>query len=171
MTIQDIGAIGEVLGAIGVIVTLLYLARQIRQSSHSIQGQTYDSIVRSLNEMNQFGINDREILSTSVRAVSGEKLSMEDDLRYTAFLLNLFRIVETAYHQHALGLVEKSDLYPIIDSTRVHLASSYGKRLWDSRRELHRPELQQFIDEVISQTDTTAIMKSYGIESSTKENT
>jgi hypothetical protein len=27
--IQDLGALGEILGAIGVVVTLIYLARQI----------------------------------------------------------------------------------------------------------------------------------------------
>ena len=30
MTLQDLGSIGEMIGAIGVVVTLLYLTKQIR---------------------------------------------------------------------------------------------------------------------------------------------
>ena len=33
MTIQDLGAIGDLLGGIAVVVTLIYLAAQIRQNT------------------------------------------------------------------------------------------------------------------------------------------
>jgi hypothetical protein len=37
MNLQDWGAIGEVVGALGVIVTLIYLAKQIRQNTHAME--------------------------------------------------------------------------------------------------------------------------------------
>jgi hypothetical protein len=37
MTLQDWGSIGEVIGAIAVVVTLIYLAKQIRQNTHSME--------------------------------------------------------------------------------------------------------------------------------------
>jgi hypothetical protein len=36
MTLQDWGAIGEVVGAVSVVVTLIYLAKQIRLNTHAI---------------------------------------------------------------------------------------------------------------------------------------
>ena len=36
MTLQDWGAIGEVVGALAVVVTLIYLTKQIRQNTHAI---------------------------------------------------------------------------------------------------------------------------------------
>jgi hypothetical protein len=36
MTIMELGAPGELLGAIGVIITLAYLTVQIKQNAHSI---------------------------------------------------------------------------------------------------------------------------------------
>jgi hypothetical protein len=36
MTLQDWGAIGEVVGAIAVVVTLIYLAKQIRLNTHAM---------------------------------------------------------------------------------------------------------------------------------------
>jgi hypothetical protein len=36
MTLQDWGAIGEVVGALAVVVTLIYLAKQIRMNTHAM---------------------------------------------------------------------------------------------------------------------------------------
>ena len=37
MNLQDWGAIGEVIGALAVVVTLIYLAKQIRQNTHAME--------------------------------------------------------------------------------------------------------------------------------------
>ena len=51
MSIQDWGAIGEIAGAIAVLLTLLYLAKQIKHSSDVAKVTSYhqaiDQIVRS----------------------------------------------------------------------------------------------------------------------------
>jgi hypothetical protein len=37
MTLQDLGNLGEFIGSIAVVITLIYVARQIRQSSEVSQ--------------------------------------------------------------------------------------------------------------------------------------
>ena len=37
MTLQDWGSLGEVVGAIAVVVTLIYLAKQIKQNTHAME--------------------------------------------------------------------------------------------------------------------------------------
>ncbi len=46
MSIIELGALGEFLGSIGVIATLIYLAIQIRQNTHSLSG--FNALVRNL---------------------------------------------------------------------------------------------------------------------------
>jgi len=48
VTIQDLGSLGELVGAIATVLTLLYLAFQIRQNSHLIQS----SIVQAERQAN-----------------------------------------------------------------------------------------------------------------------
>ncbi len=36
MTLQDLGNLGEFIGAIAVVISLVYLAAQIRQTQHSV---------------------------------------------------------------------------------------------------------------------------------------
>lgn len=58
MTIMELGALGELLGAVGVIVTLIYLAVQIKQNTHSMDenkrlalAQTYQMRADALQSM------------------------------------------------------------------------------------------------------------------------
>ena len=58
MTIMELGAIGELLGAIGVIATLIYLSMQIRQNTKSMEesrrlslAQTYQMRADALQDM------------------------------------------------------------------------------------------------------------------------
>ena len=45
MDIQDLGAIGELVGAIAVVISLFYLAFQIRANTKSIQGSSYQDLL------------------------------------------------------------------------------------------------------------------------------
>ena len=58
MTIIELGALGEFVGAIGVIATLVYLAAQIRQNTRSMEdgkrlalAQTYQMRADALQSM------------------------------------------------------------------------------------------------------------------------
>lgn len=47
MSIQDWAAIGEIVGAIAILITLIYLAIQIRQSTRATQAASRDSMSKS----------------------------------------------------------------------------------------------------------------------------
>ena len=58
MTLQDWGAIGEVIGALAVVVTLIYLAKEIRLNTHAMEesrklalAQTYQMRADALQAM------------------------------------------------------------------------------------------------------------------------
>ena len=44
MSIQDLGAIGELLAAVATLATLIYLALQIKQNTRSVQNSVADSL-------------------------------------------------------------------------------------------------------------------------------
>jgi hypothetical protein len=51
MSIQDWGAVGEIIGAIAVVVTLLYLATQIRHNTRSLRNAASSSVNAALQQM------------------------------------------------------------------------------------------------------------------------
>ena len=68
MNWEAIGAIGEILGAIAVLVTLVYLAAQIRQNSRFVKAATYHSTSRARNEFNFAVAMTPELSALLVRA-------------------------------------------------------------------------------------------------------
>ena len=61
MNWEAIGAIGELCGAAGVIVTLVYLSTQIRQNSRALMAQGYDEKTRALREITIFSHTPEQI--------------------------------------------------------------------------------------------------------------
>ena len=45
MTIQDLGAIGELIASVGVVVSLIYLAVQVRQNTRGIRTSAHQHII------------------------------------------------------------------------------------------------------------------------------
>jgi len=64
MTIQDLGAIGELLGSIAVLATLVYLALQTRQNTVAIAAQLDAARLNSVQEFNLAAATSTELLET-----------------------------------------------------------------------------------------------------------
>ena len=65
MNWEAIGTIGEILGAFVVIVTLFYLAMQIRQNTKAQSIATFESAMSGFNEVIRYSMGDIKYLSTT----------------------------------------------------------------------------------------------------------
>ena len=72
---EAIGAIGEILGAIAVLVTLIYLASQIKQSNNLARFTATKEILNQFNPLNEMVATDSEL--RKVLAKTGD-LSADD---------------------------------------------------------------------------------------------
>jgi hypothetical protein len=107
MSIQDWGAIGEVVGAIGVIATLVYLAIQIRQSTAMARMAALQNIIKGGVEHNR-GIADSESLARIItKGVDDpESLSNDERLRFNANAITLYHHLDAAYQMYECGLLD-----------------------------------------------------------------
>ena len=58
MNWDALSAIAELLGAAGVVVTLLYLSRQVRENTASVRRATTRDALQSVADFNQFVASD-----------------------------------------------------------------------------------------------------------------
>ena len=68
MTIMELGAIGEFIGAIAVVVTLIYLAFQMRQNTNALKLNTARSVTEELQEMFSLLASNQELAEIFVTA-------------------------------------------------------------------------------------------------------
>ncbi len=108
MNWEAAGAIGEILGAVGVIITLAYLSIQIRASTRATQVETADRILARVNE-SQGRLVESEELTALVRrgARSMESLESDERMRVRLLFFEMLRNSEQAVIFHRQGALDQ----------------------------------------------------------------
>jgi len=88
-------AVGESLGAVAVVVTLLYLSRQIRQNSHAVHVAALRDTTAQLNHWSELLASSPDVADNVAQGNKSYKsLAETDALRNGAFTQTFFDIVE-----------------------------------------------------------------------------
>jgi len=128
--IQDWGALGEVLGAIAVVVTLIYLARQIRENSRQMRVSSIISINHLINEAwDPIYSNDRNIRVWTTGLRSPGDLDEEDLALFHLFMTRIVNVLATAVAQHRYDVLT-ADEFRKYAMRANSLLSSPGGEHW-----------------------------------------
>ncbi len=98
MNWEAIGAIGEILGAAGVIVTLAYLAVQMRQSNRLAKRAAIQGVLAGRAEMNRFIASDPALTELFWRGMeSPDELDEGELLRFAGVFSTMSRHYEAIF--------------------------------------------------------------------------
>ncbi len=155
MNWEAIGAIGEVAGAIGVIVTLIYLAAQIRQSNNLSRSASRQALVA--NDVTSLTANLR-IADVFAKLVSAEELTAQDQLRLSFMFSIDLRNREFEYFQYTNGLLDEKVWLSYRQVILVNHSTSFGLIWWEEiGRGLVDPGFAKLVDDLLvdAQPDET----------------
>ncbi len=151
MNWEAIGAIGNVVGAVVVTVTLVYLIIQIKQNNKLLRLNTANVVTEELQAMFSLLAADKDLSEIFIEAGKREVLEGVNRVRYYTFTNNVMRIYENAYLQrkersipeaHWVGLTRL-----MIDYTDMPAFSSY----WSDRKHWGSDEFVEYMEsEIIS---------------------
>ena len=104
MNWEALGALAEVLGAIGVIATLLFLSTQIRQNTKGTRSQTFEPYRRGAQAVNEYNAaHARELVN--VRSKPKEELTEAEELIGRGWAFQMFNLIEASYHYFNEGIL------------------------------------------------------------------
>ena len=109
MTLQDWGAIGELVGGVAVIVTLVYLAVQIREYRRGMSSATFHTTMQGFNQLNTMLGADpslAEILEHG--AQDPASLNPKEQSQFVCLLRSYVNIYENLYQQFLRGACPES---------------------------------------------------------------
>jgi hypothetical protein len=145
--LDALGNIGEFLGSVGVLVSLVYLAIQIRKSTETERTATYRSIVSDFGRLNESLASDPELLSLFARGMEDfDVLEAEQKARISQIFYVLFRSFENMYYQHRMGYLDEE-----IWTGWKRLSLAYFKRpgfqlWWSIRRDVFSESFVEFLE-------------------------
>ena len=147
MNWEALGAISELVGAAGVIASLIYVGVQVRQNTRSMRAATYDSLVRSNGDWLAPIIQDAALAESFEAAVdSWVEVEEAQRPRVMYLLTQLFRHWENAFFQHQQGT-----LAPSLWLTWQRIILSYFhqpgiQEWWQLRRTAYSTEFREFLE-------------------------
>ena len=149
--LEQLGNIGDFLGGIGVVVTLAYLAVQIRQNSRSVKASAAQSVLQSLSEALRASAESPGL--TRVVAVGLTDLKQLDESEQAQLFMWLFawfRIIEQAHQHYTMGNIEEDQWASQITHLKTIMAAPACSRFWEARRSVFSTGFQEFVDSLDS---------------------
>lgn len=149
MNWDAVGAIGEIVGAFTVLLTLIYLSLQIRQNTKAVKSSALDSSISALSVIRDRILSDREIAELYMNGCEDpDTLDDADKVRYRMLItnillasMNLFENTKDAGISESLWTNIKPNLHRV-------LASKGGKWFWDLYRHEFEDSFIQEIDQI-----------------------
>ena len=109
---EAIGAVGELLGALGVLLTLIYLAIQVRNSAEETHNSTIESVMSS-DANHRHALINGPIPSIMTKLQTAESLTAEETLELTYYLQSYMQGWEVAFYLNTRGTLPDDVLQAI----------------------------------------------------------
>ncbi len=122
MSIIELGAIGELVGGAAVIVTLIFIAIQIRQNTLLMRGTIRQQLTTASQE-NMY--HWAELSDLGIKLQSGADLELGEQHRLTQTCRALFRGWANYSYQHRIGLLDSSEWAGMTVTIRKNLARPF----------------------------------------------
>lgn len=142
-----VSAIAQILAAIGVILTVVYLAIQIRKNTHATHSQTYQLATASLAEMAAIVGTDKELARIFLTGMENPKQLKDDEFVQFGYLgISLFRRFENVFFQYQSGMIN-DDFWTGHRDNILWFFHRPGMQLWwKDRKFAFSKSFREFLD-------------------------
>lgn len=128
MTISDLGAIANLLSAIAVIGTLIYLSRQVKQANLLARAHTRQRMVEQTNDELYRLADDANLRECFVKP----ELSGEEQGKLHFFLLAAMRQREWEWFQYRDGVIDEDCAKAYFGVIALHLGIPGTRHWWST---------------------------------------
>ncbi len=156
MNWEAISAIGEVVGATAVFISLLYLALQIRNSRRSDQIAAAAGAASTINEWIGQIVRDETLYDLYRRGLTDyESLNRSEKGRYSLLLFQLLRSGETAWTQMQIGVVDAGYWAGVEATVSFVFRTTGGTRFLAKNSRFFGADFCGVVQKILAEADST----------------
>jgi hypothetical protein len=145
-----IGAISESLGALGVIVTLVYLGTQIRQNSRLLRASTSSVTTAAINTTTSLITQDREVARIYWSGLADRgSLSESERQRFDSLVSASLFIIAQEYAFLLDGALNERVWRTRVEGLKWQLRQRGVQQWWGDWSVVFDSEFQQFVNELL----------------------
>ena len=141
-----VSAGSEVIGAIAVVISLVYLAVQIRQNTMAVRGSTLDAITAHMQEELRWSSEMPVVFRKAMEDPAA--LTYEESWQLSEWVTAAFTARQNEYHQYRQGMLDEEVWEAIENIIRLLMGIAWIREWW---QEYGRKQLaQSFVRKVES---------------------
>ncbi len=150
MTLQELGNLGEFVGSIAVLVTLIYLARQLHQRTDSARTESLNMALGvHVHQIAQLTATDESAELFRQFCANFTSLSLNEKGRIHAVMLDLLVSFNQVIRLNQAGMLDDEEFKTIRGTYLSILRTTGGRAWWEAYKHMTPPFLNTIISEMI----------------------
>lgn len=147
MTLNDLANLGQIIGALAVVVSLFYVASQIRQNTNAVRSATAQTVHEHFANWYHLIAADAELAQIAANGLRDySSLSEQERVRFIATLMSFLSYSQNAFLKWREGLLRPA-LWLGWEQVMMNLfGAPGGKALWKERSYLFGEEFRSYIE-------------------------
>jgi len=151
MTLDQLAALAEILAAVAVVISLVYLAVQVRQSNRQGRAEARYAFVQATSDINLTIANDKQLASVWRRGLEApDQLDPDETMQLWMFLGQSCNAWMVMYHLHLDGLLAPNQWHVVRNDVSAIMCSAGGRAFWKIARDAFDPAFKTFIEEALA---------------------
>jgi len=143
---ESLGNLGDFIGGIAVVATLVYLAVQVRQNTAALRTARRQAIVAGMREHVRLALEPGG--DSFFRAMETfPDVSLEEHRYFTTRMNDLLLFFQGAHALHEAGTLEDETYEAYLDHVAASFATPGGAHYWRQVREIYTPRMATALDE------------------------
>lgn len=157
-TLESLGHIGEFVGAIGVVVSLVYLARQMHQNTISVRAASFNSMIQNSIRLLEHSFRDSEFAAFLARAEADpDKLTPHERLRWDSYMTAVYRHFGNLVYQSRVGALEEQMWQAYQQDLKHHLRAESWARWYLDHREVFSRSLTEHVQRALREIEAESV--------------
>jgi hypothetical protein len=149
VTVQDLGSVGEFVAAIATILTLIYLALQIRHNTRESEAASRSSVSQSFIALLHHISGDAETARLVRRGfIEPESLDDDETLRFDCIVMSIFQNLEDAFAQWRRHVLTDDDWEKWVVLMKQYMAQPGVQQYWSRGAVAFNPAFRRYVEEL-----------------------
>ena len=148
MTLNELGSLGEFMSGLAVVVTLIYLALQIRHNTRAVRSSMHQDMVESTLRIAESVSDNPDVGRIVLKANEDyDGLTKEEFVRFEAYAERVFGNFESVFYSYRNSMIEQ-DLWESWEASYLaDISRTAMRRFWHEDRPMHLRDYMEFIDQ------------------------
>lgn len=151
MGLDNLANLAEILAAILVIISLVYVGVQIKQNTSALRSNTAHNTSEGFTDLYLILAKSKEMSDIFARGSHDfDSLDSIEKVQFYAYFHKFFRNYENAYYQFSRSALEYESFDGLTKQLEM-VSSMPGVRVyWKDRKNWYNEGFQQFVDELLN---------------------